>query len=92
MKIKRLFTMDGEGPYKSLEFEKRTSVIRTPDGSIVSEWKNVTVPKHWSQVATDIWHKNILEKQVFPNKQNQLKKKGSLHGCNLLSLIKLSQI
>ncbi len=72
MKIKRLFTMEGEGPYQSLEFENRTSVIRNPDGSVVSEWENVTVPKHWSQVATDIMAQKYFRKAGVPAR---LKKK-----------------
>ena len=47
MKIKRHFTMDGEDPYNSIDFEKRSSTIKNPDGSLVSEWANVTVPKTW---------------------------------------------
>ena len=66
MKIKRLFTMEGEGPYQTLEFEDRTSVIRNPDGSVVSEWENVTVPKHWSQVATDIMAQKYFRKAGIP--------------------------
>ena len=76
MKIKRLFTMEGEGPYKSLEFETRTSVIRNPDGSVVSEWENVTVPKHWSQVATDIMAQKYFRKAGIPEQLKPAKEKG----------------
>ena len=76
MKIKRLFTMEGEGPYHSLEFENRTSVIRNPDGSVVSEWDNVTVPKHWSQVATDIMAQKYFRKAGIPKKLKPAKEKG----------------
>ena len=53
MKIQRRFTKDGESPYESLEFETRESVIRNPDGTVVSRWDKVVVPKQWSQVATE---------------------------------------
>ncbi len=76
MKIKRLFTMEGEGPYQSLEFENRTSVIRNPDGSVVSEWENVTVPKHWSQVATDIIAQKYFRKAGIPKQLKPAKEKG----------------
>ena len=76
MKIKRLFTMEGEGPYQSLEFENRTSVIRNPDGSVVSEWENVTVPKHWSQVATDIMAQKYFRKAGIPKQLKPAKEKG----------------
>ncbi len=76
MKIKRLFTMEGEGPYQNLEFENRTSVIRNPDGSVVSEWENVTVPTHWSQVATDIMAQKYFRKAGIPKKLKPAKEKG----------------
>ncbi len=54
MKIDRLFAGESNNPYDKIEFDKRTSVIRNPDGSIVFEMIDIVVPKHWSQVATDI--------------------------------------
>ena len=84
--------MEGEGPYQSLEFENRTSVIRNPDGSVVSEWENVTVPKHWSQVAADIMAQKYFRKAGIPRQLKPAKEKGSLPGYNTLCRIKLSQI
>ena len=37
MKIERLFTKKGEDPFSTAEYERRSSVIRNPDGSIVFE-------------------------------------------------------
>ena len=76
MKIKRLFTMEGEGPYQSIEFENRNSVIRNPDGSVVSEWENVSVPKHWSQVATDIMAQKYFRKAGIPKHLKSAKERG----------------
>ena len=76
MKIKRLFTMEGEDPYNSIEFEKRNSTIRNPDGSVVSEWENVTVPKAWSQVATDIIAQKYFRKAGIPKNLKSVKEKG----------------
>ena len=76
MKIKRLFTMEGEDPYNSIEFEKRSSTIRNPDGSVVSEWENVTVPKSWSQVATDIIAQKYFRKAGIPKYLKSAKEKG----------------
>ena len=76
MKIKRMFTMEGEGPYRSIEFENRTSVIRNPDGSIVSEWDNISVPKQWSQVATDIMAQKYFRKAGIPKYLKSAKEKG----------------
>ena len=76
MKIKRLFTMEGESPYGSIEFENRASIIRNPDGSIVSKWDNVSVPKHWSQVATDIIAQKYFRKAGIPKHLKSAKGKG----------------
>ena len=53
MKINRLFTISGHDPLESIEFTKRVSEIKNPDGSIVFRMEDVTVPKEWWQVATD---------------------------------------
>ena len=66
MKIDRLFTKEGQDPYQTLDFETRSSVIRNPDGSIVSEWKEVVVPSQWSQVATDIMAQKYFRKAGVP--------------------------
>ncbi len=66
MKIDRHFTQEGQDPYQNLEFETRSSVIRNPDGSVVSEWNEVVVPKQWSQVATDIMAQKYFRKAGVP--------------------------
>jgi len=68
--------MEGESPYGSIEFENRASVIRNPDGSIVSKWDNVSVPKHWSQVATDIMAQKYFRKAGIPKHLKPAKEKG----------------
>jgi ribonucleoside-diphosphate reductase alpha chain len=66
MKIDRLFAGDTINPYENIEFEKRTSVIRNPDGSIVFEMIDIVVPKAWSQVATDIIAQKYFRKAGVP--------------------------
>ena len=66
MKINRLFVGDTTNPYENIEFEKRTSVIRNPDGSIVFEMIDIMVPKKWSQVATDIISQKYFRKAGIP--------------------------
>src|SRR5476649_1635050 len=66
MRINRLLVSDTGNPYETLEFEKRTSVIRNPDGSIVFEMIDIVVPKHWSQVATDIIAQKYFRKAGIP--------------------------
>jgi ribonucleoside-diphosphate reductase alpha chain len=66
MKIDRLFAGETNNPYDKIEFDKRTSVIRNPDGSIVFEMIDIVVPKHWSQVATDILAQKYFRKAGVP--------------------------
>ncbi|MBF0288950.1 MAG: vitamin B12-dependent ribonucleotide reductase [SAR324 cluster bacterium] len=66
MKIDRLYTKEGKAPYDSIEFTTSSSVIRNPDGSVVFEWKEVKVPKNWSQVATDIMAQKYFRKAGIP--------------------------
>lgn len=39
MKISRYFTTAGQDPFSELNFEKRTSEIRNPNGTEVLKWK-----------------------------------------------------
>jgi len=66
MKISRLFTTAGQDPLESIEFVKRTSEIKNPDGSIVFKMDDVFVPKSWSQVATDIIAQKYFRKAGVP--------------------------
>ena len=66
MKIPRYFTREGQDPYTGISFVSRSSVIRNPDGSVVFEMKNVVVPEHWSQVATDILAQKYFRRAGVP--------------------------
>lgn len=76
MKIDRLFVNDTRNPYDSIEFDKRTSVIRNPDGSIVFEMIDIIVPKHWSQVATDILAQKYFRKAGVPRIMKKVHEEG----------------
>jgi ribonucleoside-diphosphate reductase alpha chain len=71
MKITRKFTKPGTDPFASVEYEKRTSRITNPDGSVVFEMNDAEIPKQWSQLATDIMVSKYFRKagvpQVDPN-------------------------
>ena len=75
MKIERLYTREGQDPFESIEFTTRSSVIRNPDGSIVFEWKEVIVPRNWSQVATDILAQKYFRKAGIPRYLKPAKEK-----------------
>lgn len=66
MKIKRYFTKKGSSPYQGLNFVKRQSEMRNPDGSIVFHMDDVTVPSGWSQVATDVLAQKYFRKTGVP--------------------------
>ena len=72
MKIKRRFTNNEVSPFDLMEFVKRTSEIKNPDGSIVFKMDDVEIPKGWSQVATDIIAQKYFRKAGVP----RLTKKG----------------
>ncbi len=74
MKIKKLLT--GEKALNEIEFEKRASVIKNPDGSTVFEMNNVIVPKHWSQVATDIIAQKYFRKAGVPIHLKKVQEEG----------------
>lgn len=76
MRINRFFTEQGKDALSSLEFVKRTSEIKNPDGSIVFRMENVSVPKQWSQVATDIIAQKYFRKAGIPKLLKKNNEKG----------------
>src|SRR5438309_7207051 len=66
MKINRRFTKPGQDPFASVEYEKRTSRITNPDGSVVFEMNDAEIPKQWSQLATDIMVSKYFRKAGVP--------------------------
>lgn len=66
LKFQRRFTKDGMSPYDMVEYDRRTSVIREPDGTVVFEMKDIEIPKQWSQVATDIIAQKYFRKAGVP--------------------------
>ncbi len=68
LSVKRMFTEEGKDPYARFSYERRDSVIRNPDGSVVFEIKGVEVPTGWSQLATDILAQKYIRKAGVPQK------------------------
>jgi ribonucleoside-diphosphate reductase alpha chain len=66
MHYQRLFTDGQSGPYKDIQWEKRRSEIRNPDGKIIFEEDTVIVPSFWSQIATDIMAQKYFRKAGVP--------------------------
>ncbi|MCB0744581.1 MAG: adenosylcobalamin-dependent ribonucleoside-diphosphate reductase, partial [Ignavibacteriae bacterium] len=76
MKITRYFTTANQDPYENIDFVKRHSEIKNPDGTIVFRMEDVMVPKSWSQVATDIITQKYFRKAGVPKLLKKLKEKG----------------
>lgn len=66
MKIARHFTKEGQSPYTGIEFQKATSEIKNPNGSIVFRLENIDVPSQFSQVAADILAQKYFRKAGVP--------------------------
>jgi len=49
MKIQRRFTKPGFDPLDEVRWERRESVIREPDGTVVFEMRDIEVPADWSR-------------------------------------------
>lgn len=66
MEFKKEFTNEKQTPFEMFKYEKRNSIIRNPDGSVVFEIKDIEVPNTWSQVATDILAQKYIRKKGVP--------------------------
>src|SRR5215469_1235589 len=78
MKIQRRFTQTGLDPLDAMDWEKRESVIREPDGTVVFEMRDIEVPASWSQVATDILAQKYFRKAGVPQPDGSLGRETSL--------------
>lgn len=76
MKINRLLIPQFIKASEGVEYEKRTSIIRNPDGSVVFEMNDIIIPKHWSQVATDIIAQKYFRKAGVPKHLKKVKEEG----------------
>jgi ribonucleoside-diphosphate reductase alpha chain len=73
MKFARRYTKAGQSPFAGIEFEPRSSRIVNPNGSVVFEANNVMVPKHWSQVATDVLAQKYFRKAGVPDQFDMIR-------------------
>ncbi|NQX79966.1 MAG: vitamin B12-dependent ribonucleotide reductase [Hyphomicrobiaceae bacterium] len=67
MKITRRFTKVGQSPYEKISFRSTASEIKNPNGSVVFRLDKITVPEHWSQVATDVIAQKYFRKAGVPS-------------------------
>ncbi|MFA5272616.1 MAG: vitamin B12-dependent ribonucleotide reductase [Candidatus Peribacter sp.] len=66
LSIQRLFTTPGSDPLEEVAYERRTSRIKNPDGSVVFEMEGAEVPVSWSQMATDIMVSKYFRRAGIP--------------------------
>src|SRR3954468_11590592 len=66
MKISRRFTKSNQDVFSTVEYERRTSRITNPDGTVVFEMKDAEIPSSWSQLATDIMVSKYFRKAGVP--------------------------
>src|ERR1700757_4211139 len=74
----RRFTKKGVNVFDLFEYDYRSSVIRNPSGEVVFEMNNVEVPKHWSQIATDILAQKYFRKASVPQPDGSLGRETSI--------------
>ena len=72
MKVERRFTQAGRDPYEGITWEKRTSEIRNPDGTVVFHLEDVVVPSTWSSVATDVLAQKYFRRAGVPQEDGSL--------------------
>src|SRR3954468_24342486 len=66
MKISRRFTKSNQDVFSTVEYERRTSRITNPDGTVVFEMTDAEIPSSWSQLATDIMVSKYFRKAGVP--------------------------
>ncbi len=76
MKFDRRFTQSGQSPYTAIEFTKRKSEIREPDGTMVFSCDEVAIPAEWSQVATDVIAQKYFRKAGVPKITKRVEEDG----------------
>ncbi|HEX8792336.1 MAG TPA: vitamin B12-dependent ribonucleotide reductase [Polyangiaceae bacterium] len=52
--VERRFTSPGRDPLDAVVYERRSSTITNPDGSVVFKMEGAEIPANWSQLASDI--------------------------------------
>jgi ribonucleoside-diphosphate reductase alpha chain len=78
LQFNRRFTKEGVSVFDQFNYDYRTSVIRNPSGEVVFEMNNVEVPKHWSQIATDILAQKYFRKAGVPQSDGSLGRETSV--------------
>jgi len=73
MNFTRVFSKENSHPFEDIEWEKRTAQITNEKGEVIFEQKDVEMPKHFSQLAT-----NVVVSKYFKGKLNTPERESSL--------------
>src|ERR1700730_15892213 len=69
--IESRLTTAGADPLDAVVYERRSSTITNPDGSIVFKMDGAEVPTGWSQLATDILISKYFRKAGLPGDKHK---------------------
>ncbi len=78
LSFERHYTQEGLNVFDLFEYDHRSSVIRNPNGEKVFEMTDVEVPRHWSQIATDILAQKYFRKAGVPQPDGSLGRETSV--------------
>jgi ribonucleoside-diphosphate reductase alpha chain len=71
LSFERHVTSKSIDPLDAVTYERRTSVINNPDGSVVFKMEGAEIPAGWSQLATDIVVSKYFRKAGLFGDKNQ---------------------
>lgn len=78
LQFERYYTQENQSVYDQFQYDIRTSIIKNPNGEIVFEMRDVEVPSHWSQIATDILAQKYFRKAGVPQPDGSLGRETSI--------------
>jgi ribonucleoside-diphosphate reductase alpha chain len=78
LSFSRQYTRPDISVYDMFRYEMRTSIIRNPNGEVKFEMKDVEVPEHWSQIATDILAQKYFRRAGVPQADGSLGRETSV--------------
>ncbi len=75
MKLRRRYSKPGD-PYAGVVFDRRSSKIANPDGSVIFEAPDVTAPADWTQVAVDVLAQKYFRRAGVPKALRRVPEEG----------------
>ncbi len=79
IRLSRVNTTPGIHPFDQVKWDRRSSRITNPDGSIVFEMNDIEVPESWSQLATDIMVSKYFRKAGVPDTKHEVSVRQVIH-------------